>query len=130
VNIEDRKEKARVRSSLWYKENKHKCKESRKAYAIKHNLEFPWKKYLGSIQARCNYPKNHPAYKNIRCRIAYKCLKKLWFDSKAYLMKKPSIHRIDSKLDYSIDNCCFIELSKNIAESNIRRTGTKHSVDR
>ena len=28
-------------------------------------------------------------------------------------MKKPSIHRIDSRLNYNKDNCVFVELSDN-----------------
>ncbi len=37
----------------------------------------------------------------------------LWFRDKAYLMKKPSIHRINNDKGYTKSNCKFIELSEN-----------------
>ena len=47
-------------------------------------------------------------------------IKKLWFESCAWRLKRPSIDRIDNDGDYTYDNCRFIELGKNSAERNTR----------
>lgn len=39
--------------------------------------------------------------------------RKLWFRDKAYLLKRPSIDRINSSGDYTLKNCQFIEFKKN-----------------
>ena len=38
--------------------------------------------------------------------------KRLWFERKVYLLKQPSIHRINPKGHYIEANCCFLEWSE------------------
>ena len=75
----------------------------------------PWTKTFDRIMNRCVYDKNNSYYKrNIKCLITKKELKALWFRDKAFDLKKPSIHRINHKLDYTVDNCKYVELIDNI----------------
>ena len=84
----------------------------------------PWYSVYCDVKTRCNNL-NFIGYKyyggrGIKCEITLEEVKKLWFRDKAYLMKKPSINRIKNEKNYKIDNCEFIELSKNIAEMSKR----------
>ena len=60
-------------------------------------------------------------------------LRYLWFRDKAYLMKRPSIDRRDSKGDYTLKNCGYLELSENIGrscrENPRRKKGSKCSEE-
>lgn len=84
----------------------------------------PWYRTLSNIHNRCNR----------KCRLDYKWyggrgikvlltandLKKLWFRDKAFLLKEPSIDRIDSNKDYTKNNCQYIEKRENIRGSKIK----------
>ena len=39
--------------------------------------------------------------------------KTLWFRDKAYLMRQPSIDRLDSNKNYELSNCRYIETLEN-----------------
>jgi len=80
-----------------------------------------WYTHYQSVQARCTNPKNK-CYKyyggrGIKNLMISNDFKKLWFRDKAYLMKRPSIDRIDNNGNYVLKNCRFIEMSKNIRHS-------------
>lgn len=109
------------------------CKKCVHNYNIKHyqrNADYKRLKYLHEykyakwnillrqIRQRCSN-KNHPSYKyyggkGVKCLITAEELKKLWFRDKAYLMKKPSIHRKKSNKHYIYNNCIFLEISDNV----------------
>lgn len=71
----------------------------------------PWKKHGYWAYTRCH--KKWGTYANIRDNIQYKItpkeLKELWFSCNADKMEKPNLHRKSNSLDYTIDNCLFIE---------------------
>ena len=108
-----------TRKEYYYK-NKIKIQKQQKLIHLKN----PWITHLYDATKRCNNPKNISAKyyfdKGIKCELNKKEIKELWFRDKAYLMKKPSIDRIKSNLNYTFDNCQFIELSKNIQKVFIK----------
>lgn len=78
----------------------------------------PWSKHASQSRQRCNN-ENHVGYKNyggrgIKCLILVEGVKFLWFRDKAYLMKYPTIDRIDNDGNYTLNNCQFIEKSENV----------------
>lgn len=86
----------------------------------------PWKIVLQRIIRRCTNKNGHN-YKyyggrGIKCLITEEELKKLWFRDKAYLLKKPSIDRIDNDGHYEYNNCQFIEQNENSKKANNKIT--------
>ena len=78
---------------------------------------FPWYRTFRDAKQRCLNIK-HPDYKSYGARgikffITLSDVKKLWFRDKGYLLKVPSIDRIDIYGNYTFNNCRFIELSEN-----------------
>lgn len=80
----------------------------------------PWEKTHQRIQVRCCYDKKSSYYGRIKNYLKIKDLKYLWFRDKAYLMKTPSIDRMDSKGNYTLENCRYIELKENTRARPIR----------
>lgn len=78
----------------------------------------PWVKYYSSAWNRCNevYHRSYYRYGALGIKLLMKPndFKYLWFRDKAYLMKAPSIDRINPNENYTLDNCRFIELSENV----------------
>jgi hypothetical protein len=80
-------------------------------------IRFPWVATFKRIKCRCenNKASGYKFYggRGIKCKITKKELKKLWFRDKAYLLKQPSIDRINPEGDYKYSNCRYIELKEN-----------------
>ena len=73
----------------------------------------PWILSLYWIKRRCNYPKQSYFARGIKCLITSQEVKQLWFRDKAYLMKRPSVDRINSLGNYTFENCRYMELIEN-----------------
>lgn len=77
-----------------------------------------------SAKQRCTNPNNkdYKNYfgKNIKFNITYIEFKKLWIRDKAWLLKSPTIDRIDNDGDYTYDNCQFIENSLNASKDKLK----------
>lgn len=87
----------------------------------------PWMSHYQSARDRCNRKKNAHYHlyggKGIKFLMTTKDFKFLWYRDKAYLMKQPSIDRINSKMSYTFDNCQFIEITLNRSKDVV---GEKH----
>ena len=93
----------------------------------------PWHIAYVNIGQRCHNP-NHPKYKfyggkGVTRAITSDELKRMYFRDKAFLMKSPSVDRIDPDTDYCFDNCRFIEMDENRKLANDRRTASRNAVD-
>jgi len=103
------------------KEDRNRYKESIKKYDKQYRKNHPWIRVYYHISDRCNNPKSlsYDMYgaKGIRNLLTLEEVEYLWKRDKAYTLKQPSINRKNSTKDYTIDNCEFIELIKNISET-------------
>ena len=86
--------------------------------------KYPWMKHYSSAKKRCNYKKNinYHRYggKGIKFLLTKNEIKVLWFKDKAYLLKRPSLDRINNSTNYILENCQFIENSINSAKPHER----------
>ena len=119
---ECRKEYSKKYSRKYRKAYREKCYKLRREYKNKH----PWIKKFYTIHARCNNKNNHYYKKGIKNFLTVADLKFLWFRDKAWLLKNPSIDRIDGTKHYTLKNCRFIELSEN-HKRNFRNPKRKES---
>ena len=95
----------------------YKSIEDRKKWSRdnwKRSLDMhPWVRTIRSIRARCGNRNHHYFKKGIKNFIDTDGIKMLWFRDMAYLLESPSIDRIDSDGNYTLENCRFIELKEN-----------------
>lgn len=97
----------------WHQEEFQKNKEKHYKKHKKYLEDNPWFKTWKSINSRIKST-NSKIRKyyldiNIKNKLGNKELKYLWFRDNAEKMKNPEIHRKDSKKDYTIENCSYIE---------------------
>jgi len=85
-------------------------------YIKKFRANNPWYVTYNNILHRCNDIGRWHYSKSIKNYLTPTDLKNLWFRDKAFLLKKPSIHRKNTLKDYTIDNCEYIEFIKNCQE--------------
>jgi len=73
----------------------------------------PWAKPLALARSRCNftYDTSYHRYggRGITIDLTMAQIKEMWFRDGADKMDRPSLDRIDSKGNYTFNNCRFIE---------------------
>ena len=105
----EHKELCRKWRTDWDKNNPLKKKQMDKNYRENN----PWIINFTDAKQRCTN-KNHTAYKyyggkGIKFELTLKEIKILWLRDNAFEMEKPSIDRKNAKLNYTFDNCRFLE---------------------
>ena len=110
--------KWRAKNPEKVKEDYQKHKEERDEKSNEYRKDNPWIAFYTNARQRCTNPKC-PAYKwygakGIKFLLSIEEIKKLWFKDKAYNLKNPSIDRRESDLDYTYNNCRFIERWVNV----------------
>lgn len=89
------------------------CKNCQKISMQNLHKKYPWKRTLHDIKARCENPKTNSykyyGLKGIKNYLTIKNIKYLYKRDKAYNMIQPSIDRINSKKNYTLKNCRYIE---------------------
>lgn len=78
----------------------------------RHKSKNPWFSSYRHAKERCA-PSGKYGKRGIKFLMTKEDFKYLWERDNAYLMKRPSIDRIDTTGDYIASNCRFIELSEN-----------------
>jgi hypothetical protein len=78
------------------------------------DINLPWVRTWRMLDQRC---RNAVGYKGIKNFITPFELQYLWFRDKAFSMNKPTIDRKNSKGDYILENCQYIEHVDNCAKT-------------
>jgi len=93
----------------------------------KRRREQPWIRTYEGIYRRINGGKNGKykqlRYASVKMMMNPTQIRDLWIRDSAFLMKNPSIDRINPEGDYSFDNCRYIEMTEN--RRNVRNPGPK-----
>lgn len=98
-----------IRNRKYKKANKEKVASWSRAYRENN----PWVKTLLRIKTRLNNPSHNYHKRGIKNYLTIEDLKILWFRDKAYELEQPSIDRLDSKGNYTFENCRYIEMEEN-----------------
>jgi hypothetical protein len=88
---------------------------------MKTSLDYRLKQVLGTIRHRCESPKfigyKYYGGKGIKNFLTLGDLNLLWVRDGADQMKRPTIDRRHSSLDYAPQNCQFIEHADNVRKA-------------
>ena len=118
-------QKHKTEDALGHRLNLLNNKEERRLQKKSYYYSHRWLYSRVRAKQRCNN-ENSTGYKyyggkGVKFLITAKEVKHLWDLYNAKDMRKPSIDRIDSNGDYTLDNCRFIELSENIGRASRQR---------
>ena len=107
----------------WHKEYRKKNRIRYTELNRQYRTRNPWITHYYLAKWRCE-KKNFDNYKyyggrGIKFLMTKNNFKNLWFKDKAYLLKQPSIDRINVNGNYELSNCRFVEISFN--SSRVKR---------
>lgn len=121
-------------SEFYFRKDSNSYRNACKTCVKKQTSNFkkiivPWRKHFYSARSRCINPKDNHYYLygqiNIKFLMTIEDFKFLWFRDKAWLLKQPSIERINVNENYELSNCEFIELVINSSYNKRPRNGKK-----
>lgn len=103
--------------------------ETHKKHDVNKHKEYMaahlWLSHYYEAKRRCTKKnrKDYPRYggRGIKFLMTTNNFKELWFRDKAYLLRQPSIDRRNSKKNYELSNCRFIEMRENTALSKRKK---------
>jgi hypothetical protein len=112
---------------------KYTCSEFINRHSKRKNNKNRFYVIWKNLRQRC-INENNPSHKwyggrRIGFLITIEEIIKLWYRDKAWLLNQPSIDRKDNNGHYTVDNCQFIELIKNVKKSHRERKFNKLLVD-
>ena len=115
--------KEKVLSDFYLRKDKmrprNECKDCIKIASKKRHTLYPWRRNFYTARSRCTEPKNkdfkYYGAKGIKFLLTIHEIKFLWFRDNAYLMKIPTLDRINSTTNYELKNCRFLEFKANRA---------------
>lgn len=121
------KEKIKVSNKNYRKLNIDRCRENHRRQKAKHPIKTLLRANYDTIRARCNNPKcntyKYYGAKGIKCLLTFAEYKILRKDGQRRGIKKPTIDRIDSKGDYTLENCRIIEREENSRKRYLEHGG-------
>lgn len=94
--------------------------EMRTAYQYKYLESHPWMRHYCSSKGSKSRGRV-----SIHTMVASD-FKELWFRDKAFLLRQPSIDRIDPRRGYEKDNCRFIERGENTRRAQLGTQKPQH----
>ena len=112
------------------------CLKCHNAFNLALKKQKPWYRFWSRAYNRCNMPSHGESYhryggKGIRFELKPKDVEQIWFRDNAAKMVKPSLDRINSKGNYTLENCRFIEFIENCRQggSTTRRVWQERRQD-
>ncbi len=104
--------------------NKEHCRERNRKYISTHREDAnkrqskylsknPWMRGYDRARSRCVYKRSRYNQRGIKFLMTKEDFRMLWYRDKAELMKQPSIDRKDTRGDYTVENCRYIEFLAN-----------------
>ena len=111
-----------IKGAEMTEQDRVRASQYQKQYKKKLIMRKPWMKFLLSARGRCKNKSHRYTQRGIECSLTEKELYKIWKRDKPWLLNKPSLDRINGRLNYSSDNCRFVELSENISRRDVHNT--------
>ena len=103
----------------WAKNNPQKIKEIAKRCYEKRRKETPWVFFAYKAKNRCNKRELYIEL-GIKYKLTMKQIKELWYRDKVWLLRIPSLDRINPDGHYELSNCRFIEKDINALLARIQ----------
>lgn len=95
-------------------------RERLNANARKWRKSHLWVASWRNAKCRCR-PTGKYGRRGIKCLMTVDEFKEIWDRDRAWLLKRPSIDRINTKGHYVKDNCRYIELIENMSRGSVGR---------
>lgn len=99
------------------------CKKCGTEDTKRYSILYPWMRAYCAARNRCLKTNQVYYKKGIKFLMNKEDFKTLWYRDKAYIMKHPSIDRIDPYGNYTFENCRYLEWRVNTSKPKIKVLG-------